>query len=146
MIYALAFKAYRIPSYDGRPWQLMAEGSTGRFDVGNVVTYTAVLDPQWGSAAAYYRVDLNNFKDDNLGWLVCNAGFSVDGVPLDYSRAVVPASIYIREQTDTATEILRFRERHALHEPKGHGPANAPFDLPSNQIGADWLLEIRRCA
>lgn len=146
---ALAFKAYRIPSYDGRPWQLMAEGSSGRFDIdqyarpnGRIMT---VLDPKWGSAAAFYRMTIRP-KSDSLKWLIFAAEFDVDGVPFVHRDAVVAGSVYIEEPTDMATEILRYREPHAIHEPHGHGAANAPFNIPSNTVGADWLVEIRRCA
>lgn len=129
-----AFSLYRSGyAGDEVPWsdnQLWAEGTAQLFNGLTALT----LRPVYGSAASWYRLEINLQEGPEVDWIAATVQLSIDNALM--AHAPLPLAWYGGAPSDWPSGIVRFPEMEGFH------PATFPWPKPG--VRGVWTLAARR--
>lgn len=100
---------------------------------------TVVLWPEYGSAAALYRVRLHQVESPEDGWVSWRAALDIN----NENMGDLPLSWYVGAPSDWPSGLVRYPERHGPVIPAGRG-RSSPGGIGSDGPRGVWTLAAWR--
>ncbi len=130
------FRLYRAGPVVNAPWSDAQLWAIGTGPEPPAAGWTYILHPVYGSAAAFYQLDLVPEESPEPGWLSCRSRLCVDYCTTA-GGGYLPLAWYTGAPTDWPSGLARF--------PEVYGPAvhTMPYGSPA-EPRAVWTVAARR--